>query len=185
MQAMLLLLLYGLSGLTALAYEVLWTRMLSLLFGISILGVVVTVAAFMLGLGLGSFMGCRWLGSTGNSSNRNSSIKNSSIKDSPIKNSSIKNTLRLLAAIEFGVALYAVCLPYMMQALQGLWLSVDNVAVWQFWQMSSALWVLCVPALALGFAFPCMLRVGKSLQLSLGALYGINTLGELWGHCCR
>ncbi|MDQ6970114.1 MAG: fused MFS/spermidine synthase [Mariprofundus sp.] len=166
MQAMLLLLLYGLSGLTALAYEVLWTRMLSLLFGISILGVVVTVAAFMLGLGLGSFMGCRWLGSTGNSS---------------IRNTSIKSTLRLLAAIEFGVALYAVCLPYMMQALQGMWLSVDNVVLWQAWQMSSALWVLCVPALALGFAFPCMLRVGKSLQLSLGALYGINTLGGALG----
>ncbi len=154
--AVLLLLLYGLSGVTALAYEVLWTRMLSLLFGISILGVVVTVAAFMLGLGLGSFLGCRWQGS-------------------------MRNSLRVLAAIEIAVALYALALPTMMQFMQGMWLSVADVGVWQFWQMSSALWVLCLPALALGFAFPTMLRVGKSLQLSLGALYGVNTIGGAFG----
>lgn len=59
-QSKLLLILYTCSGVTALAYEVLWTRMLSLLFGTSIIGVVVTVAAFMLGLGLGSLLGHRW-----------------------------------------------------------------------------------------------------------------------------
>ncbi len=155
-QASILLLLYGLSGVTALAYEVLWTRMLSLLFGISILGVVITVAAFMLGLGLGSFMGSRWF-------------------------SSIKNTLRLLAGIEIAVAAYALLLPLLMQWLQGMWLSVDDVQTWQFWQMSTALWVLCVPAMALGFAFPAMLRVGKSFNLSLGSLYGANTIGGALG----
>ena len=50
----LLLLVYGGTGITALAYEILWTRMLSLLFGISIFGVVLTVTAFMAGLGAGS-----------------------------------------------------------------------------------------------------------------------------------
>jgi len=155
-QASILLLLYGLSGVTALAYEVLWTRMLSLLFGVSIFGVVITVAAFMLGLGLGSFMGSRWF-------------------------SSIRNTLRLLAGIEIAVALYALCLPLLMQWLQGMWLSVDDVQTWQFWQMSSALWVLCIPAMALGFAFPAMLRVGKTFKLSLGSLYGVNTIGGALG----
>ncbi len=151
-----LLLLYALSGVTALAYEVLWTRMLSLLFGISILGVVVTVAAFMLGLGLGSFLGYRW-------------------------QSSFKNMLRVLAAIEISVALYALSLPMMMQVLQGLWLSADSVQTWQFWQVISALLVLSVPAMALGFAFPWMLRVGNVWQLSLGKLYGVNTLGGALG----
>ncbi|MDQ6968469.1 MAG: spermine synthase, partial [Mariprofundaceae bacterium] len=154
--ATILLLLYGLSGVTALAYEVLWTRMLSLLFGISILGVVVTVAAFMLGLGLGSFMACRW-------------------------RFSLRSSLWVLAAIEIGVAIYALLLPTLMHLLQGLWLSVDDVGAWQFWQISSALWVLCLPALALGFAFPTMLRLGKSFGVSLGALYGANTLGGALG----
>jgi len=151
-----LLWVYGFSGVTALAYEVLWTRMLSLLFGINILGVVVTVAAFMLGLGLGSFLGYR-------------------------RQSSFKNSLRILAGIEVCVALYALCLPIMMHVLQNLWLSVNSVQTWQFWQVTSALLVLSLPAMALGFAFPWMLRVGKSWQLSLGKLYGVNTLGGALG----
>ncbi len=154
--ASILLLLYGLSGVTALAYEVLWTRMLGLLFGISIIGVVITVAAFMLGLGLGSLFGSRWC-------------------------ASVKHTLRMLAGIEIGVALYALLLPSVMQLLQGMWLSVGDLQAWQMWQMSSALWVLSLPAMALGFAFPAMLRVGKSMKLSLGQLYGVNTIGGALG----
>ena len=56
-----LLILYSLSGLVALSYEVLWMRMLSLQFGVSNFGVVITVSAFMLGLGLGSILGRRYL----------------------------------------------------------------------------------------------------------------------------
>jgi len=152
----LLLVLYGLSGVTALAYEVLWTRMLSLLFGVSIVGVVVTVAAFMLGLGLGSWLGHRW-------------------------QVDLKTSLRSLAMIELAVALYALFLPTMMQFVQMLYVSVDDVSPWQFWQMSSALLVLSVPAMALGFAFPWMLRVGKACSLSLSQLYGVNTLGGAIG----
>ena len=54
---MLLLLAYTGSGITALSYEVLWARLLGLQFGVSIFGVVVTIAAFMAGLGLGSVWG--------------------------------------------------------------------------------------------------------------------------------
>ena len=96
-----LLVLYGLSGVTALGYEVLWTRMLSLFFGISILGVVVTVAAFMLGLGLGSLLATRYT-------------------------SSLRRTWYILAAIECIVAIYAVILPSIIHALQGLWIHVDT-----------------------------------------------------------
>ena len=53
----LVVILYCFSGLTGLAYEVLWSRMLSMQFGVSIFGVVLTVTAFMLGLGLGSLAG--------------------------------------------------------------------------------------------------------------------------------
>jgi len=155
-KAVLLLILYGLSGITALAYEVLWTRMLSLLFGTTILGIVVTVAAFMLGLGLGSLFGSRF-------------------------KTNLKYTLVALAGIEFAVALYALFLPSMMQALQGLWLGIDDLQVWQSWQIISAFCVLTLPALALGFAFPWMLRVGRIWHVSLASLYGFNTLGGACG----
>ena len=78
--------LYGLFGLTSVAYEVLWARMLSLQFGVSIFAVVVTVAAFMAGLGAGSLYAARRI-------------------------SQIKRPLLLLAALEGGIALYAYCCP--------------------------------------------------------------------------
>jgi len=56
------LFLYLLSGVISLAYEVLWIRMLSLQFGVSIFGVVVTVTAFMAGLGGGAVLATLYAG---------------------------------------------------------------------------------------------------------------------------
>src|SRR3569623_3805558 len=50
-------LIYFFAGLTGIAYEVLWVRMLGLQFGASIFGVIITVAAIMAGLGAGSLLG--------------------------------------------------------------------------------------------------------------------------------
>ena len=51
--------LFLFSGITALIYEVVWTRMLSLVFGHTVFSVSVVLAAFMAGLGFGSYyFGC-------------------------------------------------------------------------------------------------------------------------------
>ena len=84
--------LYTLSGLTSLAYEVLWARMLSQQFGVSIFGVVITVSAFMAGLGAGSWLGERWR-----------------LRVPP---------LLVFGLLEAGVAAYAVFLPGLMHFLQ-------------------------------------------------------------------
>ena len=47
--------LFFLSGITALIYEIVWTRMLTLVFGHTVFSVSVVLAAFMAGLGLGSY----------------------------------------------------------------------------------------------------------------------------------
>src|ERR1022692_274439 len=52
--ALALTLLSAASGVTGVAYEVLWTRMVGLQFGVSTFAVVVTVTAIMLGLACGS-----------------------------------------------------------------------------------------------------------------------------------
>ena len=44
------------SGITALIYEIVWTRMLTLVFGHTVFSVSVVLAAFMAGLGLGSYI---------------------------------------------------------------------------------------------------------------------------------
>src|SRR5438093_2106897 len=47
----------AISGMTALAAEVIWTRLLSLLFGATVYAFSLILAVFLLGLGLGSSVG--------------------------------------------------------------------------------------------------------------------------------
>ncbi len=156
-----LLSLYGATGITALAYEVLWTRMFSLMFGITIFGVVFTVTAFMAGLGLGSFTltgrGARMSG---------------------------RRALQLLAALEGGVATYALAMPSLMPTLDGMLLSLGgglSLAGWQGLQGAAVLLLLFPASLAMGMAFPLALRAGSDLRVSLAAMYGVNALGGAIG----
>src|SRR5450756_1902762 len=151
--------LYCLSGLTSLAYEVLWARMLSMQFGVSIFGVVLTVAAFMIGLGLGSLAGVRW------SRQRN-------------------KPLALFALLEMAIAFYALLLPNLLHSVSG-WL--EGIAVqltlsqWYLLQGAEALCLLVIPAFAMGVGFALVLKVVDRTPLSLGKLYGLNTIGGAAG----
>lgn len=158
---LLLLLIYGGTGITALAYEILWTRMLSLLFGISIFGVVLTVTAFMAGLGAGSLFGAR-----------------------RAHGFAASRALALLALLEGGIALYALCLPLAMPMLDGALLNLGgglSIRVWQGLQGMALMLLLFPAAMAMGFAFPLALRAAASLEVSLGGMYGINALGGACG----
>jgi len=157
----LLLLIYGGTGITALAYEILWTRMLSLLFGISIFGVVLTVTAFMAGLGAGSLAGAA----------RSQRI-------------SAASALGWLALLESGIAGYALLLPYLMPWLDSGLLRIGgsfNLGTWQSMQGLALMLLLFPAAFAMGYAFPLALRAAGSLGLSLGSMYGINALGGALG----
>jgi len=156
-----LLALYGATGVTALAYEVLWTRMLSLMFGISIFGVVFTVTAFMAGLGVGSFV------LTGRGVGK-----------------SARSALALLALLEGGVALYALILPLLMPWLDGFLLEIGSnlsLSAWQSLQGVAVLLMLFPAALAMGMAFPLALRAAAPLRVSLASMYGVNALGGAAG----
>jgi spermidine synthase len=151
--------LYFLSGLTSLAYEVLWARMLSMQFGVSIFGVVLTVAAFMMGLGLGSLAGVRW-------------AKRS------------KKPLVIFAILEMAIALYALILPGLLHFVSG-WLegvaAQLTLAQWYLLQGAEALCLLVTPAFAMGISFALVLKAAKHTPLSLGKLYGLNTIGGAAG----
>jgi len=156
-----LLCLYGATGVTALAYEVLWTRMLSLMFGISIFGVVFTVTAFMAGLGVGSFV------LTGRGFGK-----------------SARSALALLALLEGGIAAYALILPLLMPWLDGFLLNLGSnlsLSGWQSLQGIAVLLMLFPAALAMGMAFPLALRAAASLRVSLASMYGVNALGGAIG----
>lgn len=154
-----LALIYALSGFASLAYEVLWVRVLALEFGVSIFGVVVGVSAFMGGLGAGSLWGAR--------------IRRHS-----------QTPLVLFAAIEIGVALYALASPAMLQAMDGaltLLAPHAGLSSWYALQGVAAVLLLMVPATAMGVGFALALKAARTAQLSLAALYGFNTCGAALG----
>jgi spermidine synthase len=151
--------LYGLSGLTSVGYEVLWTRMLSLQFGVSVFAVVVTVMAFMAGLGAGSLIAARHV-------------------------SRIKRPLLLLGILEGGIAIYALLLPFLLQ-LTSAWVE-DSAAQFSLFQWYSllactALFLLMLPAFAMGAGFPLILSALGNKPAHLGRIYGLNTLGAACG----
>lgn len=155
----LLVALYCVSGFTSLAYEVLWARMLSMQFGVSIFGVVLAVAAFMFGLGSGSLTGERWA-------------------------RLCKKPLRIFAILELLIACYALLLPGGLQLING-WM--DGVAQhftlmqWYYLQGAEALCLLVAPAFAMGVGFAMVLKAIGGTPLSLGKLYGFNTMGGVLG----
>lgn len=153
------MLIYCLSGVTSLAYEVLWSRMLSMQFGVSIFGVVLTVAAFMFGLGLGSFAGAKWA-------------------------RHCTKPMKIFALLEISIAVYALLLPGLMH-LAGGWIEEAsihlNLIQWYFVQGAEALCLLVIPAFGMGAGFAMVLKTIENTPVSLGKLYGVNTLGGTLG----
>ncbi|MBI3772351.1 MAG: fused MFS/spermidine synthase [Gammaproteobacteria bacterium] len=150
--------LYFVSGVAGLAYQVLWARMLSLQFGVSIFGVVITAAAFMLGLGGGALYGDR-LGTR------------------------IQQPLRWFALLEAGVAVYALALPFLLQVIQNTvtGLAPSSLPGWYGLQAIAALILVMIPAFALGVGFPMVLQALRSTPISLARIYGVNTCGGALG----
>jgi len=151
--------IYFLSGLTGVAYEVLWVRMLGLQFGVSIFGVIVTVAAFMAGLGVGSMWGA-------------------------VLGARLRRPLLFFAVLEGAVALYALAMPGMFHQLN---IALSTMAVgaslslWYVLQGTVSFLVLFVPAMAMGIGFSLILRTLRSTRTNVSKLYGFNTLGGALG----
>jgi spermidine synthase len=133
--------------------------MLSLQFGVSIFGVVVTVAAFMSGLGLGSLIAL--------------SLRRR-----------VRRPLLLFAALEGGVAVYALVLPFLFGWVDvGLTAIASDISLtgWYAVQALALLLLLLLPAMAMGAAFPMILMAGGAQGRLLGRLYGANACGGAVG----
>ncbi|MDA1107304.1 MAG: fused MFS/spermidine synthase [Proteobacteria bacterium] len=159
MPALLLALIYALSGLTSLAYEVLWARVLALQFGVSIFGVVAVTAAFMGGLGVGSLWGMRVSRHT-------------------------RAPLAVFALLELGLAAYAFASPSLLRAQETMLNALaphTGLTAWYALQGVAALLLLMLPAIVMGVGFALALKAARAAQLSLGVLYGLNTCGAALG----
>ena len=88
--------LFFLSGALGLLYEIVWFRRLHLSLGVSLFAVGAVVSAYMLGLAVGS----RW------------AARSAWLRRAP---------LRTYAALELGLALYAIAFPVLVGALEALY----------------------------------------------------------------
>lgn len=155
------------SGAAALVYQVLWVRMLGLVFGNTTYAVSTVLAAFMGGMALGSWLLGRYSDRPG------------------------FRPVRTLAMIEAGIGAYCAVSPLLFSGASGIYvlaqqaeLSLPAVTLTRF-LLSSA--ILLVPTFLMGGTLPVMTRALKSLlpegELpgAIGFFYGVNTLGAVAG----
>lgn len=153
------------SGAAGLAYEIVWARQLSLLFGVSVHAVSAVLAAFMGGLGLGAELSGRRL-------------------DRGLA------PLRLYAALEMALGVYVLLFPVFLIAMGKIYPALHSgaegvtlyVTVVRF-ALSVA--ILIIPTTLMGGTLPALVRhftdTGNGAGPAAGRLYAVNTLGAVAG----
>jgi spermidine synthase len=153
------------SGATGLIYEVLWARMLGLVFGATTLAVSTVLAAFMGGLALGSAL-------AGRLAHR------------------IKKPLAAYGWMEIGIAVYALLVPFLFRWVDNLY-----ALIWQQFQpgfFTFSLWrfllsclLLLLPTTLMGATLPvlsaALLRSSGHGANAVTRLYACNLAGAILG----
>ncbi len=156
------LLLFG-SGCCALVYQVVWFRLLRLVFGASTPATAAVTAVFMGGLGLGSFL----LGDRAEHS---------------------RQPLAFYARLELGIALAAAATPWLVDAVRGLYVAAGGTVAMgalpgTLARLVLTALVLGLPTSLMGGTLPAVARavevVGDPERRRLGGLYAVNTLGAV------
>ena len=151
-----------LSGSAGLIHEVVWTRRLGFLFGVSEMAVATVLAAFMGGLAIGSW----WLGARPWSDGR-----------------------RVYAWLEIGIGVAALLVPLALDLVEplygSLWrrthLSFATFSVLRFVVAGA---ILLAPTIMMGATFPVLAAYARTRQggrLSPAWLYTLNLVGAMLG----
>ena len=158
--------LFFLSGATGLVYELLWVRVLYQSFGSTIQSVTTVVAAYMGGLGLGAWLFGRF------------------VDRSP-------RPAVLYGWLEIAIGVFGVISPLVLGLAHRIYIGTAgalemgggaSVAL----RFGLAALVLLIPTTLMGGTLPILTRAfmgddRSQLKISLGRLYGLNTLGAVTG----
>lgn len=166
---LLLLICFFVSGFAALLYQTAWTREFAFLFGTSELAVVAVLAAYMAGLALGAAVAARFV-------------------------RRLTRPVLAYGVLELGIAIGALCVPFLIQLVQGLYIAVAGGldAPPETMSLGTAVFhlfgsfVVLVPCTALmGATLPLLARyaVSDDAQVGprIGVLYAVNTFGAIAG----
>ena len=156
------------SGATGLIYEVLWARMLGLVFGVTTLAISAVLAAFMGALALGSALAARFA-------------------------PRINRPVRVYALIEIVVGVYALAVPMLFRGVDRIYAEIWAGA-WQnlhpgFYgsalsRFALASVVLIIPTTLMGATLPVLARAvttSRRRTISVTSLYTLNLVGAIAG----
>lgn len=161
---LLLILFFG-SGVCALVYQVMWLRLLALVFGVTVYAASTVLAGFMAGLGIGSFAAGRLA-------------------------TRITRPLAAFGIAEVLVGITAFASPVVLDALTRVWVALhpslpDSVAVITIIRFVVAFLVLIVPTSLMGATLPLVIKsaVAREDRIGgrIGLLYAVNTTGAIVG----
>ena len=166
----LILAFFFLTGLTGLAYELVWIRLLILSFGSTQFAITTVLATFMAGLALGSIIFGRV------------------VDRYPFP-------LRVYAIIEILLGIYCVLSPLVFYFVKSLYLFASPItgeatfrAGFEATQFGLALLALIVPTTLMGGTLPALVkyfastnRTGDRIGMHTAVPYAVNTLGAVTG----
>jgi spermidine synthase len=155
-----------LSGFSALVYQLIWVRLLGLVFGVSSFAVATVVAVFLLGLGLGSYVFGKW-------SERST------------------NPLRTYMYVELGIAVASVIsylvidyLPVYRYVYEFAYNNLDLYGM-SIVRLLLSVAVLLPPVFLIGGTMPLISKYFLTTSTTLGSgfsrIYYLNTLGAFAG----
>jgi spermidine synthase len=153
------------SGFSALVYEVVWMRRLSLFFGSDVYSAALTLSAFMGGLMIGSLLAARYSDRT-------------------------QNPLFWYGLLEICIGLYALFFPNFLNMFAGeyrrIYQDFFTIAPWLYnsFRILVATITLLIPTTMMGSTLPLVVkRFSKQRTIGkyAGFFYSINTFGALTG----
>ncbi len=159
---------FFMTGAAGIIYQVVWTKLLHLVFGVTLYAVTSVLVAFMAGLSAGNYFGGKF-------------------------NDKIKRPAAVYAVIEIMIGVLGMLSPFLINYLYAAWPAIHHTyfggaaggPAWFAARFLMCFGVLFAPTFLMGVTLPLLckylLNTGLSTGKSVGILYGINTLGALMG----
>ncbi|MCG8468970.1 MAG: fused MFS/spermidine synthase [Gemmatimonadetes bacterium] len=160
-----LLVFFFLSGISGLIYQVGWVRQASLTFGVSVYAYSAVLAAYMIGLALGSYLMGRRIDRSA-------------------------RPLRAYALVEVGIGGLAAVSPFVLSSLDGFYASVNHalepgLGLLTLLRLAMSILLLTPITTLIGATLPIMSRLyanrGGRVGGDIGRLYLVNTAGAALG----
>jgi len=158
--------LFFFSGMSGLIYQIVWTRMLVLIFGNTMLATSTVLSAFMAGLAAGSYVFGKYA------------------------DKRPRGLLRVYALLEAGVGVYALLFPLLLSIVGPLYTSLYQGLAGSLVAVNLIRFGICfvlivVPTFLMGATLPVLIKRfvkgPQTIGRHVGLLYGLNTTGAVVG----